>query len=258
MLSPSLLPSPSPSSACRHAKPLQSCLTLCDLICSPLGSSVHEILQAAILEWVAKPSSRESSQPRDRTHISYISCIGRWVLYHQSLCHIRVSCSKWDMTQVSAPPVMGATDTPLALPQGAGMGAPQLGAPPAEWASQATPLVQPISAPRSFHCSLSSQGVQSLKQPAWAPLHLPAEGDPTKVSSAPTPHTTHCTTSSVRAGRDQAPPSKLCPQWHLVTVGTRVSGAGPRWEQSSGGRFPPPPPPRVTLPAARCLHLLPA
>ena len=139
MLSPSLLPSPSPSSACRHAKPLQSCLTLCDLICSPLGSSVHEILQAAILEWVAKPSSRESSQPRDRTHVSYICCIGRWVLYHQSLCHIRVSCSKWDMTQVSAPPVMGATDTPLALPQGAGMGAPQLGAPPAEWASQATP-----------------------------------------------------------------------------------------------------------------------
>ena len=41
-----------------------------------------EILQARILEWVAMPSSRGSSRPRDRTHVSYISCIGRWVLYH--------------------------------------------------------------------------------------------------------------------------------------------------------------------------------
>ena len=40
------------------------------------------ILQARILEWVAIPISRGSSWPRDRTHVSYISCIGRWVLYH--------------------------------------------------------------------------------------------------------------------------------------------------------------------------------
>ena len=39
------------------------------------------ILQARTLEWVAIPSSRGSSQPRDRTHISYIACIGRHVLY---------------------------------------------------------------------------------------------------------------------------------------------------------------------------------
>ena len=45
-------------------------------------SSVHGILQARILEWVAVPSSRGSSQPRDQTHTSYVSCIGRWVLYH--------------------------------------------------------------------------------------------------------------------------------------------------------------------------------
>ena len=45
--------------------------TLCDLMdCSPPGSSVHGILQARILEWVAMPSSRESSPPRDQTHIS--------------------------------------------------------------------------------------------------------------------------------------------------------------------------------------------
>ena len=35
-----------------------------------------------ILEWVALPSSRGSFQPRDRTHVSYVSCIGWWVLYH--------------------------------------------------------------------------------------------------------------------------------------------------------------------------------
>ena len=51
---------------CVHAKLLQSCLTLCDpMDCSPPGSSVHGILQARILEWVAMPSSRGTSQPRD-------------------------------------------------------------------------------------------------------------------------------------------------------------------------------------------------
>ena len=35
------------------------------------------ILQAKILEWVARPSSRGSSQPRDRIQVSYVSCIGR-------------------------------------------------------------------------------------------------------------------------------------------------------------------------------------
>ena len=42
-----------------------SCLTLCGPVrCSPPGSSIHGILQARILEWVARPSSRGSSQPR--------------------------------------------------------------------------------------------------------------------------------------------------------------------------------------------------
>ena len=40
--------------------------------CSPPGSSVHGILQARILEWIAMPSSRGSSQPRDRTQVSGI------------------------------------------------------------------------------------------------------------------------------------------------------------------------------------------
>ena len=43
--------------------------------CSPPGCSVHGTLQARILEWVAVPFSRGSSRPRDRTLISYISCL---------------------------------------------------------------------------------------------------------------------------------------------------------------------------------------
>ena len=52
----------------------QSCLTLCDpMDCSQPGSSVHGILQARILVWVAISFSRGSSQPTDRTHVSCIS-----------------------------------------------------------------------------------------------------------------------------------------------------------------------------------------
>ena len=60
--------------------------------CNPMdyslsGSSVHGILQARILEWVARPFSRVSFQPSNQTCISYVSCIGRQVLYH--------SCRLW-------------------------------------------------------------------------------------------------------------------------------------------------------------------
>ena len=52
----------------------QSCPTLCDPVdCIPPGSSVHGILQARILEWVAISFSRGSSQPRDRTQVSCIA-----------------------------------------------------------------------------------------------------------------------------------------------------------------------------------------
>ena len=43
--------------------------------CSSPGSSVHGILQARILEWVAISFSRGSFRPKDRTHIAYVSCI---------------------------------------------------------------------------------------------------------------------------------------------------------------------------------------
>ena len=52
----------------------QSCLTLCSPVdCSLPGSSIHGISQARILEWVAMPSSRGSSRPRDQTQVSCIA-----------------------------------------------------------------------------------------------------------------------------------------------------------------------------------------
>ena len=57
----------------------QLCPTLCDSMdYSPSGSSVHGVLQARVLEWVAIPFSRGSSQPRDRTCL--LHC--RQIPYH--------------------------------------------------------------------------------------------------------------------------------------------------------------------------------
>ena len=51
----------------------QSCPTLCNPEdCSPPGSSLSGIFQAGIVEWVAIPFSRGSSQPRDRSRVAYI------------------------------------------------------------------------------------------------------------------------------------------------------------------------------------------
>ena len=48
--------------------------TLCNTVdCSPPGSSVHGILQARILEWVAISFSRGSSRPTDQTQVSWIA-----------------------------------------------------------------------------------------------------------------------------------------------------------------------------------------
>ena len=59
------------------------CLILLDSIdCSPPDSCVNGILLARILERVAIFSSRGSSWLRDQTHVSCVSCTGRWVLYH--------------------------------------------------------------------------------------------------------------------------------------------------------------------------------
>ena len=50
-------------------KVAQSCLTLCDR----MDYTIHRILQARILEWVAFPFSRGTSQPRDGTQVSLIA-----------------------------------------------------------------------------------------------------------------------------------------------------------------------------------------
>ena len=65
-----------------HAKSLQSCLALCDpmdFISS--SSSVHAILQARILEWVAISSSGDLPNPRIELKCLYVSCTGRQVIY---------------------------------------------------------------------------------------------------------------------------------------------------------------------------------
>ena len=67
---------------------VQSRLTFCNPMgCSLTGSSVHGTLQLRILEWVAISFSRGSSQSSDPIHVSCISCIDKWVLYH---------CSTWE------------------------------------------------------------------------------------------------------------------------------------------------------------------
>ena len=78
----------------------QLCPTLCDLMgCSLSGSSVHGILQAGVVEWVAMPFSRGFPQARDETHISWGSCIGRWTLYHwatwEALRLLGAACIPW-------------------------------------------------------------------------------------------------------------------------------------------------------------------
>ena len=48
--------------------------------------SLHGILQARTLEWIAMPSSREFSWAKYWAHVSYVSCTGKQVLYHS--CHL--------------------------------------------------------------------------------------------------------------------------------------------------------------------------
>ena len=52
-----------------RVKVVQSCLTLCD----PMDYTVHGVLQAIILEWVAFSFSRGSSYPRDQTQVSRVA-----------------------------------------------------------------------------------------------------------------------------------------------------------------------------------------
>ena len=75
---------------------LLSCISLCATpwTVAPPGCSVHGILQARIMEWVAMPSSRGSSRPRDCRHILYrLSHLGSPVLRHPFFK--RLCCFFW-------------------------------------------------------------------------------------------------------------------------------------------------------------------
>ena len=84
---------------CMRVLSLQSCPTLrAPWTVAPPGSSVHGILQARLLEWVAMLSSRGSSRPRgsswprDRTCVSCRSCIAGWFfIVCQFLCNLASS-----------------------------------------------------------------------------------------------------------------------------------------------------------------------
>ena len=99
-----------------HAKSFQSCPTFCNPVdCSPPGSSVHGILQARILEWVAISSSRGSFRAEDGTHIG--SCVaGRffttsitWETWCLCWTLLKASCSI-DSAWNDLPPASGAPE----------------------------------------------------------------------------------------------------------------------------------------------------
>ena len=75
---------------------------------SPLGSSVPGILQTRILEQVTISYSRGSSQPRDWTHSSYVSCIGRQIVYHY--CHLGSPAAAAAKLLQSCPTLCGPID----------------------------------------------------------------------------------------------------------------------------------------------------
>jgi len=88
-------PASSPLSFLQTTHPLVSCacvlnpVRLCDAMdCSFPGSSVHGISQGRRQEWVAISSSRGSSRPRDRPCLSWVSCVGRQILYHCAICFL--------------------------------------------------------------------------------------------------------------------------------------------------------------------------
>ena len=75
---------------------LLSWVSVCNpMDCSPPGSSVHEILQARILEWVAMPSSRGSSWPRDWTCVSFVPALAGGFFTTAATWEARVNPALW-------------------------------------------------------------------------------------------------------------------------------------------------------------------
>ena len=132
---------------------------------SPLGSSVHGILQASVLERVALPSFRRSSRPRNQTHIS---CTGRQILYHWATREAQAS--RWvpnlkPSPQAKAP--RGATG--LFHRKTGGVFQPVVCAVPwgGSWPTTVSPIVTNLWHPRT-QASLGSRARRSKGNPRAA------------------------------------------------------------------------------------------
>ena len=131
----------------------QSCLILCNpMDCSPPGSSVHGISQARILEWVANSFSRESSQPRDWTHVSCIA--GRFF-------------TLWALSEAWQGPLLGGRGHASCPP------AAEIWDPPSPAGGQPVWRVQELD--KRSYCLLMPQAEMELSAPCLFPhilLHI--------------------------------------------------------------------------------------
>ena len=75
---------------------------LCPTLCNPMDYTIHGILQARILEWVAFPFSRGSSQPRNGNRVSCIA--GGWCVWSIQLTNWIISFSAFSMWPSIPPP----------------------------------------------------------------------------------------------------------------------------------------------------------
>ena len=92
-------------SGCVNIKSLQSCPTLWFIDCSLPGSSVHGILQARVLGWIAMPSSRGSAWPRDPTQSPVFPTLIGVFLTHWATWEVHFLLwllSKWNMRQLDS------------------------------------------------------------------------------------------------------------------------------------------------------------
>ena len=72
---------------------------LCPTLCNPMDYTVHGILQARLLEWVAFPFSRGSSQPRNQTQVSHIAG-GFLTNSYEGNLELTLICTKLTLYQV--------------------------------------------------------------------------------------------------------------------------------------------------------------
>ena len=91
---------------------------LCPTLCNPMDCTVHGVLQARILEWVAFPFSRRSSQPRDWTLVSHIAggfftswTTGEALEYWSGLAYPFFSRSSWPRNRTRVSCIAGGEES---------------------------------------------------------------------------------------------------------------------------------------------------